>query len=96
LEQHGIKVKDLTLTDKSLFWDILTKTIIPKRNSIAHEGVFATAAEAELALECADVLWIKVVREIGKKLGFDLDGYDFEWSDGVKGEDSYDAKDPFQ
>src|SRR5579871_4136188 len=41
LEMHGIKLKELKLPDGSLFWDTLTKVVILKRNSIAHEGEFA-------------------------------------------------------
>ena len=89
---HGVKIKELTLSDKSLFWNALIDKVISKRNLIAHEGEFATAAEADLALECADVLWSKVVLEVAKKLGFKLDEHEC-WADA--GEDGYEPKDPF-
>jgi hypothetical protein len=73
LEMRGIKIKELTLSDKSSFWNTLTEKIIPKRNSIAHAGEFADPAEAVLALECADMLWSEVVLELAKKLGFNLE-----------------------
>jgi hypothetical protein len=94
LELHGIKIKDLTLSDNSAFWDTLTNTVIRKRNLIAHEGEFATPAQADLALECAGVLWSKIVLEVAKKLGFKLEDDDDEWCDGV--EEAYEPKDPFQ
>ena len=93
LEIHGIKIKELTLSDKSLFWETLIDKVIWKRNRIAHGGDFATPAEADLALECADVLWSNVVLEVAKKLGFKLDDGEC-WCD--VGEDGYEPKDPFQ
>ena len=56
LEMHGIKIKELVLNDRSPFWETLVGKVIWKRNLIAHEGEFATPAEADLALKCADVL----------------------------------------
>jgi hypothetical protein len=94
LEMHGIKIKgELTLSDKSLFWDTLIDKVIWKRNLIVHEGEFATPAEADFALECADVLWNKVVLDVAKKLGFKLDEGEC-WAE--VGEDGYEPKDPFK
>jgi hypothetical protein len=93
LEIHGVKIKGLPLSDKSLFWKALVDKVIRKRNLIAHEGEFATPAEADLAIECADVLWSKVVLEVGKKLGRKFDEGE-RWAD--LGEDGYEPKDPFQ
>jgi hypothetical protein len=93
LEMHGIKIKELPLSDKSLFWKTLIDKVIRKRNQIAHEGEFATPADADLTLECADVLWSKVVLAVAKKLGFKLDENEC-WADG--GEEGYEPKNPFQ
>jgi hypothetical protein len=89
---HGIKIRELLLSDKSLFWKTLIDKVIRKRNLIAHEGEFATPAEADLALECADVLWSKVVREVGKKLGLKIDQGEC-WADLG---DGYEPKEAFQ
>ncbi len=93
LEIHGVKIKELTLNDNSNFWNTFSGKLTKKRNRIAHQGELATPAEAYLALECAEMLWSKVVLEMGKKLGFTLDDGE-PWSDGI--EDSYEPKDPFQ
>jgi hypothetical protein len=89
---HGIKIRELKLSDKSLFWETLIDKVIWKRNLIAHEGEFATPAEADLALECADVMWSKVVLEVAKKLGLKFDE-DERWA--YVGEGGYEPKDPF-
>lgn len=93
LEIHGIKIKELMLKDRSLFWATFVDKVIKKRNLIAHTGEFATPAEADLALECADVLWSEVVLEVARKLGFKLDEGE-SWCD--VGEDSYEPRNPFQ
>jgi hypothetical protein len=93
LEIHGIKIRELPLSDKSQFWRTLFDKVIPKRNLIAHEGEFAIPAEADLALECADVLWSNVVLEVRKKLGLKFEEGEC-WAD--LGEDGYEPKDPFQ
>jgi hypothetical protein len=91
LEMYGIKIKELTLNDKSLFWEALIEKVIRKRNLIAHEGEFATPADADLALECVDVLWGKIVLEVAKTLGFK---HDEAWAD--VGEEGYEPRDPFR
>ena len=71
-----------------------TKRIIDKRNSIAHDGEFATADEATLALECADVLRQTVVSAVAKNLGFKLDEYKC-WNVAHLGYDDFDPDTPF-
>jgi hypothetical protein len=96
LEMHGIKLQELKLSSGSLVWKTLTDEVIPKRNCIAHDGEFATPADAILALECASVLRDKVVSEIANKLGFTLDKTNCWHKVADAGLDDYDPADPFQ
>ena len=96
LEIHGIKLEEMKLDDESLFWKTLTDKVIPKRNRIAHDGEFATPAEALLALECASVLRHQVVSAVAKKLGFTLEETNCWHKIANSGQDNYDPDTPFQ
>jgi hypothetical protein len=73
LGMYGIKVDDLKLPDSSALWNVFVTRIVPKRNAIIHDGDNATPDEAKLALDCANTLREKVVAQIAKKMGFDLE-----------------------
>ncbi len=96
LEIYGIDIKELKLSDGSIFWKTLIETVIRKRNRIVHEGEDAAPDEARIALECAALLREKIVLQIAKKMGFTLDktGYWHEIADAER--DNYDPANPFQ
>jgi hypothetical protein len=96
LEIYGIKIKDLKLSDQSLFWKTLIETVIPKRNRIAHTGETATPDEAAIALECASALRNQVVSEVADKLGFTLDKTACWHKIADSGRDDYDPDTPFK
>jgi hypothetical protein len=73
LGMYGIKVDDLKLPDSSALWNVFVTRIFPKRNAIIHDEDNAAPDEAKLALDCANTLRGKVVVQIAKKMGFDLE-----------------------
>jgi hypothetical protein len=73
LGMYDIKINDIKLSSGSALWNTFVTKIVPKRNDIMHDGDNATPEEAELALECANMLRKEVVAQIAKKMGFDLE-----------------------
>jgi rhodanese-related sulfurtransferase len=73
LSMYDIKLDEMKLSDGSLLWKTFVTVIVPKRNSIAHDGETATPDEANLALECAHALRRDVVAQVAKKMDFDLE-----------------------
>ncbi|MBR0719928.1 hypothetical protein [Bradyrhizobium manausense] len=73
LGMYDIKLDELKLSDGSQLWKTFVAVIVPKRNAIAHEGGRATPGDADLALECANVLRKEVVAQVAKKMEFDLE-----------------------
>jgi len=96
LEFHGIKLKDLKLSDGTLLWDTITKAMYPKRHRIVHTGESAVAKDAKIAIECAKMLREKVVLPVAEKMGFTLDKTK-SWNEIVseRWKTKYDKRDPF-
>lgn len=73
LQQWGIDIRTIHLSDGSNLWDTVTGQVLPKRNVIVHQGATATDKESRKSIECSETLLVKVVSVLSHKFGFTLD-----------------------
>jgi hypothetical protein len=106
LRQWSVDLEKIRLTSSAPVWPAFVNTVWPMRNKIVHHATEAADHDAVLAIECADALLTKVVRNVAKNLGFTLDTTG-KWAEirgeaGTIGEEGYrqwsqsfDPKSPF-
>jgi hypothetical protein len=73
LQNWGIDITKLLLSDRSQVWEKVKKRVWPRRNDYVHAGASVEEPEAVLAAECLDALLKKIVDPISVRLGFTRD-----------------------
>lgn len=73
LQNWGIDITKVLLSDKSQVWEQVTKRVWPRRNDYVHKGASIGESDAVLASACLDAILKEVVDPISVLLGFTRD-----------------------
>lgn len=70
---HDIDVSKVTLKNTEAVWDTIVTFVYPTRNRAVHSAEPVGYEDAEIAIECAELLRSDIVMPIAKKHGFTLE-----------------------